>query len=292
MENVLFAYSWKQYFQRFGLNTFDDFYYHAGDSTVNKNTKRNVQKFTLGDTGDRKVLFIKRFHNSHLKDIFAAAYNFGWPTSQAHVEWENAQYLLWHGIDTYKPVCIGKRTRLDIEIASFLVTEQLDSVCLLEFVIESWYSLDRPAQDKIIVAIAEFVRRIHELDLHVPDLYLWHLFIRQDSLNGKIHFSIIDLHRMRQNRRSSRMKIKELGRLYWSMSADYFDDEHKNLLIRSYLDGTNYMEKADALRIIRRCSANLGKRRKLSNYYRHPKIGLSEAAVNLRLGEISAKDEC
>lgn len=86
---------------------------------------------------------------------------------------------------------------------------------------------------------------------------------------------------MKQNRRSLRIKIKELGKLYWSMSVDYFDEEHKNLLITSYLDHANYMEKADAFRIIRKCSAKLGRRQKISNYYRYPKIGLSEAAVTL-----------
>jgi len=270
-DKITFKDSWDQYFQVFGLSTFDDFYSFSGASTVNTNKRRNVQKFTLGEGGDQKVFFMKRFHNSHLKDIFAAAYNFARPISQARVELKNAEYLLRNGIDTYKPICIGERGHHNIETTSFLITEQLDSVCLLESVIESWHSLSRTEQDNIIVGVAEFVRKIHALDVSFPDMYLWHLFIRQENLGEKIHFSVIDLHRMTQNRRSLKRKIKELSRLYWSMSADYFDDAHKNLLITTYLGNTSAMNKETVLRIIRRYSATLEKRRILKNHYSYPK---------------------
>ena len=132
MEKIFFTDSWEQYFQRFGLTTFDDFYHHCGASTVGRNTRRSVEKFTLGDAANRKVFFMKKFHNPHLKDKFSAVYNFGWPASQARVEWNNARYLLNNGIGTYKPVCIGERSGMGIERDSFVVTEELESVCLVE----------------------------------------------------------------------------------------------------------------------------------------------------------------
>ena len=271
MENIFFAESWEEYFQRFGITTFDDFYHHCGASTVGRNTRRNVEKFTLGEAASQKVFFIKKFHNPQLKDKISAVYNFGWPASQARVEWDNAWYLLNNGIGTYKPVCIGERSGMGIERDSFVVTEELESVCLVDFVIEKWHLLERSRHEKIIVAAAELVREVHELGVSFPDLYLWHVFINPDRPDEKKQMSIIDLHRMRQKGLSRRKKIKELGRLYWSMSSEYFDQEQKELLIIAYINGGSF-DRMDSMKIIRRCSVTLDKRRTLSNYYRDSKV--------------------
>ena len=271
MENIFFAESWEEYFQRFGITTFDDFYHHCGASTVGRNTRRNVEKFTLGEAASQNFFFIKKFHNPQLKDKISAVYNFGWPASQARVEWDNAWYLLNNGIGTYKPVCIGERSGMGIESDSFVVTEELESVSLVEFVLENWHLLERSRHEKIIVA-AELVREVHELNVSFPDLYLWHVFINPDRPYEKKQLSIIDLHRMRQKGLSPRRRIKELGRLYWSMSSEYFDQEHKELLITAYIDGNSSFDRRDSMRIIRRCSVTLDKRRTLSNYYRDSKV--------------------
>ena len=269
-DRIVFRDSWEQYFQLSNLNTFDDFYDFSETSTVNKNKKRNVQEFSIGEGRDQKTFFMKRFHDSHFKDLFSAACDYGWPISISRVEFENAIYLLSNGIDTYKPACVGIRSRFGIETSSFLITEKLDSESMVEFITKSWNSLNRSEQDEIIVEIAEFVRRIHELDISFPDMYLWHIFIRPGDLDEKYQFSIIDLHRMTKNCRNSHKKIKNLSRLCWSMSSDYFDDEHKNLLLTAYLDNNKSIGKDSALRIIRKYSAILEKRRTLKNYYPCP----------------------
>ena len=278
MEKVFFSGSWKQYFQRLNLCTFDDFFTYSGGQAVNENNRRNVQKIILEDAGDPKAFFIKRFHNPQLKDVFSAAYRFGRFISQACVEWKNAHYLLENGIDTYKPVCAGQRTRMGIEAESFIVTEELASICLLDFVMEKWRSLDSSVREKIIMALAILVRRIHELNVSFPDLYLWHIFIHQKNPEADYKFSIIDLHRMTWNIRSSRRKFKDLGKIYWSMSPDYFDDEQKTLLINTYLNNKSDSDKASLINILRRCNAKLDRKRKLGNYYfKIPKAGISSA---------------
>ena len=277
MEKIVFTDLWERYFQRFGLSSFDDLYSLPETLLVNKNKKRNVLKFTLGEDGNRKTFFIKRFHDPYLKDMFAAACKFGFPTSQAHVEWKNAHHLLSNDIETYKPVCFGERTRMGIETKSFIVTEQLDSKCLLEFVIESWQLLGGTLQEKIIVAVAKLARRIHDLDISFPDLYLWHLFIRLDSLAADLQLSIIDLHRMSQGIRTSRRKIKELGRLHWSMSTDYFSDEHKSLFITAYRGNNLSLDTEALMKIVRKCSVDLDRKRPLSQYYRLDNANVCEA---------------
>jgi hypothetical protein len=267
MKGIVFANSWEEYFKRFDLISFDDFYYYSEASTIGKNKKRNVQMFTLGDADDRKVFFIKKFHNTRLKDIFSAWYSFGRPTTQARLEWNNARYLLENGLDTYKPVCVGRHTRTGVEKKSFLVTEKLKSVCLIDFVKEKWNTLDRSAQERIITDIAEYVLKIHRLGISFPDLYLWHIFIYPDSLREKTRFSIIDLHRMRIKRQNSAGKMKELGKLYWSMLQDYFDDEQKDLLLTTYMRDAGFSDRPALMKIIRKSSLALDARRKLKNYY-------------------------
>lgn len=268
MDNIDFSDSWEQYLSHFGLSTFEDFYHYDGDFIIGKNSRRSVHTFAFGEANERKVFFMKKFHKPHLKDTIKAMYNYGLLTSQARIEWENAQYLLKNGIDTYKPVCLGERTHIGIESESFFITEELTSTCLLDFVIEGWHSLGHPVQEKIIIGIGNLVRRIHELNVSFPDLYLWHIFIHRNSLAADCQFSIIDLHRMTQGVRSSRRKIKELGRLYWSMSTKYFSDKHKALLINTYIDGNSDLNEAALIKTIRKCSEDLKRKRTLKNYYR------------------------
>jgi len=257
MDTVVFADSWEPYFQRLGMRTFDDLYHQSGGLTAGKNARRDVQRFTLGDAEGRNVFFMKRFHHPRLKDVFATAFRFGRLTSQARVEWENARHLLRNGIDTYSPVCMGERCRMGGEIESFFMTQQLDSVCLVDFVLDRWGGLSRTEQEEVVVAVAKFVRRIHDLGVSIPDLYLWHLYIRPDNWAAEGCFSVIDLHRMTRKAPGARGRAKELGRLYWSMSTDYFENEHKALLVTAYMDGRSISDTATCIRAVKRHAAAL-----------------------------------
>lgn len=267
-DSIEFTESWKSYFDRFGLRVFEDFFDHRENETIGKNSKRSVHKFALGEGEDRKVFFMKKFHNPHLKDTIKAMCSYGWGASQARIEWGNAGYLLANGIDTYKPVCMGERGRWGIENKSFIVTQELTSTCLVDFVMEEWRGIGRAMQEKIVVAVAKHVRKIHDLNISFPDLYVWHIFVYRESLAAEIQFSIIDLHRMSRAVRSGGRKIKELGRLWWSMAGEYFDDELKGLLVDTYLEDRSDSEKAALMKVIRRCGAELDRKRTLKHYYR------------------------
>jgi len=202
MDQIIISSSWELYFQRFDLRSFDDFYSYSESRTIGKNSRRDVREIILEDAGERKVFFMKRFHEPHFKDVWSGLCRFGRFTSQARVEWENAEYLLKNRIDTYKPVCLGERLRMGVERESFIITEELQATCLLDFVKERWSALSRPARERIIVAVANFVRRIQELNVCFPYLYIQHFFIHAESGDGDCRFSIIDLHRMTRNSRA------------------------------------------------------------------------------------------
>jgi len=268
VERIIFAESWREFFGGVGLESFGDFYDYPGGTRIGKNERRNVYRLVFGEGPDAKVFYIKRFHNSHLKDMLSARCNFGRLTSQAGVEWSNANLLFENGIDTYKPVCMGERTICGLERKSFVITEQLKSTCLLDFVIKKWHALERPRQDRIIIAMAQLARKAHQANISLQDLYLWHIFIDEESLEDDCRLSVIDLHRMLRNIKDPNKKITDMGALYWSMSSDYFDAEHKDLLVATYSRDDC---KEDVLEKIRKRARVLDNRRILRNHYKKAK---------------------
>lgn len=272
METVVFADSWRPFFAEVGLESFNDFYDYAGGTKIGSNDKRNVYRLTLGKGPQSRMVYLKRFHHSHLKDVVTAWLNFGRLTSQALVEWDNADLLIKNGIDTYKPVCMGERKVWKFETKSFIVTEQLKTTCLIDFVKEKWRTLERSVQEKIIIAMAKLARRACESNISITDLFIWHLFIDEAALEDDCRLSIIDLHRMFRNVRSPGKKIKNLGTLYWSMSSEFFDDQHKDLLVTAYVDAGPAADKQNIMARVRKRAKTLDRRRILPNHYKKPKI--------------------
>jgi len=263
---IVFADSWQGFFAKFGLRSFDDFFDYSDGKIVDKNNKRNVSILTLGSGADLKTFFMKRFHHPHYKDMLSAWYNFGQPTSQAAVEWHNAHLLLSHGIGTYQPVCFGEQKRWGLEKNSFFLTEKLNSTEFVEFVSRRWRELERIQQKKIFSAIAKLTRRIHDLNIVLPDLCVWHIFICEDCLNGRYQLSIIDLHRMSRNIQNQNKRIKDLGSFFWSMSEKYFDDELKNLFLDAYMSDNWQGSKPAFVKKVHKRAAIIAKQRKPKCY--------------------------
>jgi len=233
VQRVVFANSWSTFFAEFQLESFDDFFEKLPARTIEVNKKRNVTTFSLGPNSHEKKFFMKRFSHPHLKDMLFSFRNIGRPCSQARYEWENTRLLLDNGIETYRPVCFGEKITFGIENSSFFVTEELQSQCLTDFVRENWPGFDRQKKEKIITGLAAFIRKIHALNISLPDLYVWHIYITQKA-SGQYDYAVIDLHRMSRNVASKRLKTKNLGRMLHSMLDNYFDEELKQLFVKSY----------------------------------------------------------
>ncbi len=233
MQQVVFANSWSDFFAEFDVASFNDFFERLATDARGGNSRRNVVRFCLGADSQKKAFFIKRFFRPHFKDIIFARRNIGEPCSQGRYEWENARFLLDNGIESYRPVCYGEQTTWGLETKSFVVTEELRSRCLSDFIRERWDALERSQQEKIVVGISAFVRKIHALNVSLPDLYVYHLYLTESDA-GEYDFAVIDLHRMSRNVTNRNQKLKNLGRLHHSMLDEYFDDELKQLLVKSY----------------------------------------------------------
>ena len=268
MDRILFAGSWESYFAQLGLKEFDDFYEYADTTTVNKHHRRNVQRLVFRRNTKRRAFFMKRFQNPHFKDMLAARRTCGSGATQAGVEWHNAQHLLANHIGTYEPVCMGERTHWGIERDSFFVTQEIEGICLRDFVIDNWRNLERHQQENILIAVGKLVRALHKLDIAFPDLQIWHLFLHGKSLSANCHLSIIDLHRMSAGVRSQRRKARDLSRLYWSMVPEYFDEDHKQLLLDTCLEEFSPSQREGLKSVVKRYEATLNRRKTAHRYYR------------------------
>lgn len=233
MQRIIFADSWSSFFAEFDVGTFDDFFQRLAAEPKGGNSRRNVASFSLGSDSQKKTFFIKRFFSPHFKDIVFTRRNMGESCSQGRYEWENARFLIDNGVESYIPVCYGEEKKWGIETRSFVVTQELQSPCLSDFIRERWSALDRSQQEKIVAGVGAFARRIHALNVSLPDLYIYHIYVTE-SPAGKFEFTVIDLHRMARNVTGRNRKLKNLGRLHHSMLDEYFDDELKQLLVTSY----------------------------------------------------------
>jgi len=264
VQRIVFADSWSDFFAGFDLKSFEDFFENLPAKTIGVNRKRNVSSFSLGPDSRKKQFFMKRFSHPHFKDMLFSWRNIGRPCSQGRYEWENASLLLDNGIETYHPVCFGEKMTYGIEDSSFFVTEELQSQCMTDFVRENWAGFRQQQKEKIITGLAAFIRKIHDSNICLPDLYIWHIYIAENA--GEYEYAVIDLHRMSRNVTNRRLKIKNLGRMHHSMLDRYFDEELKQLLVESYVADDQGSDVPKLLAQVKKYSDIISARRKKVQY--------------------------
>lgn len=262
MKQIEFADSALQiFFSEQGLACFDDFFDYSDGKQINKNTKRNVIVIRLKSKSEERVFYMKRFHDPHFKDMFFTFQNYGRICSQGQLEWNNARYLLNHGIETYHPVCFGQQTFLGFERRSFFVTEQLKGICLTDFLNTEWTTLPRPKQEDLIRRLAEFFCKIHASKISLPDLYVWHIFLTWDGREENVSFSIIDLHRMSIRVRGHQSAAKNLGAFLYSMPDERFDTQLREIFMEIYLQNSSNKNPQTFLNRLHQREIKLRKRR-------------------------------
>lgn len=269
MIKVEFAKDWAPVFEKAGLISFEDFFDYSAGQTINRNKKREVLAMTLNTIDGEKEFFMKRFFKPHFKDMLFTIRNFGSLCSQAACEWKNINILLRHGIATYHPVCYGQQMYFGLEKKSFIITEKIKGPPLTDFVAANWLQLAQPQKEKIITAIAKFIRKIHNAKINLPDLYLWHIFITKTPLPDEVSeddFAVIDLHRMRINVSNRNARIRDLGALNFSMSEKYFDDNLREFFLNAYTNTGAADERTALSRKIKNRSRVLAARRRRPDY--------------------------
>ena len=83
---------------------------------------------------------------------------------------------------------------------SLILCDELAGFVSLEDVVDGWDdSPPEPAsRRRLVMAVARFVRRLHEAGVVHRDLYLCHLLLRADAwAAGEVELAVLDLHRAR-----------------------------------------------------------------------------------------------
>ncbi len=246
MKTIEFDFKHETVFTQNGLNSFDDFIDCIKGQMINRNKKRSVTILHLASLDGPRIYFIKRFFSPHLKDMLFTVRNFGKLCSQAELELRNAHILLGNGIETYHPVCWGAQTCCGIKQRSFFITEKIKGMSLIEFLFDQWKNFDASKCETLVIAMAQFFRKLHQARVCLPDSYLWHLFLLEPiDMQKPCRLAIIDLHRMRINAAASGQAALNLGALLFSMPHEWFDDRLRELFLNVYVELTDGSPIAD-----------------------------------------------
>jgi len=220
----------------FGLSNFADFMNFQGGERVALQRGRTVTYFRLNDRG----FYLKRNH-FNAREFLKCLLHLRWPPRNALGEWENIQFVRNAGIVTVNPVAAGEKTFLGIELASFIVIEELYGARSLEKIIEedSAESLTgerRSWKQSLVRGVAQMARRLHSAGLCHQDFYLGHIF-----LDGAGTLYLIDLQRVRRFRKvPRRFIVKDLGQLNYSAGlTGKFSKTDRMRFLLHYLGGTS-----------------------------------------------------
>jgi tRNA A-37 threonylcarbamoyl transferase component Bud32 len=268
MKKLFFADSWQNILADNGFKTFDDIFHQDNKVEINRNNKRNVSIVYLKTESGDKKFFLKRFRHSHIKDAIFVFMNTGKIQSQAAYEWGNIKRLEENNIKAPPQICFGEQFRLGVERRSFIITKEIEDQCLTDFIAQNWAALPQSEKEKIVIAIGKEIRKIHDARFSLPDLYVWHIFIGKENNNGSSNyrFTFIDLNRMKRNFWNPGEKVENLGRLHHSMSAKYFDEPMRNLLIKSYASEKNDDQIKKLIARVEKYSKKFSARRRLKQY--------------------------
>ena len=264
MEKMVFETGWESFFAAHQLHSFDDFFNYGQGQTVNQNTKRNVIVLELDDNGRKRIFYMKRFVRPHFKDILSAFCHFGTLCSQAEVEWRNANTLLKHKIETYHPVCYGAQSSFGIEWQSFFITEQISGPCLLEYLTESWRSLDQAKRQDLVIRLGKFFQSIHTARIALPDSYIWHVYMVRpaNASSGAFELGMIDLHRMQIRTCGHRLAAKDLGGFLFSLPDGFMDASFRSLFMDTYLDDGRIRNQQAFRKKVKQWELKISSRRK------------------------------
>lgn len=145
------------------------------------------------------------------REIFKNLLTLRTPVTGARNEYEACRHLERHGIAAPRVAGFGERGWNPAQRCSFVVCDALDDHESLEDLTAGW---DRSPPDplekrRLLMAVARFVRRLHDAGVNHRDLYICHLLLdRRAYRDGTIALAVLDLHRAGVRRRVPRRWLR------------------------------------------------------------------------------------
>ena len=142
------------------------------------------------------------------------------PVLGAEDEYRACRHLAARNLAAPRVVAFATERGNPARRRSFVLCEELSGYDSLEAVAAGWAR--RPpsplARRRLILAVARFVRRLHEAGVAHRDLYICHLLLdRQRWAQGEAQLAVLDLHRARlQPKLSAYWRKRDLAALLFS----------------------------------------------------------------------------
>ncbi len=164
--------------------------------------------------------FIKQHFGVGWAEIFKNLLTLKSPILGAKTEKLAIQKLNEIGIATTPLVGFGEQGYNPARKQSFLITEDLGNIISLEDLCLAWKKQPPSAKlkRKMIVAVAQLARNLHQNGLNHRDFYLCHLCLDPQVLeSNQIKLYLIDLHRMLIHKTPNHHdNMKDIAALYFS----------------------------------------------------------------------------
>jgi heptose I phosphotransferase len=176
--------------------------------------------------------FAKLHYGVGWGEIFKNLLTLRLPIVSAKTEWDAIHRLDQIGIPTTPAVAYGCQGLSPAALRSFVITQDLGDIVSLETLCADWASAppDGRFKRRLIVAVAELARKLHDHGLNHRDFYLCHLCMdRQQVTKEALRLYLIDLHRV-----GIRSEIREVDRMK-DIAALYFSAMHCGLSRRDIL---------------------------------------------------------
>jgi tRNA A-37 threonylcarbamoyl transferase component Bud32 len=203
-----------------GLDDFDALMQVEGEKSLDKNKLAKWRKRIVLKCG-QKTLFLKRYDKPALKEQLRQRLQ-GY-ISTASAEWYWIQKLQQLNINAPVAVAFGKRTKGLIESQSLLITEHVPGESLRTYVKDPAFIEQMKGyhfKQKLIKAVADFVREFHAHGLYHRDLYLTHVFAKFANESGAElsvpEITVIDLQRIIKPWLTLRWRVKDIAGLQYS----------------------------------------------------------------------------
>ncbi|HSI37958.1 MAG TPA: lipopolysaccharide core heptose(I) kinase RfaP [Methylotenera sp.] len=189
----------------------------------------HLQGKAFRDVRGRKTIQVKLGNNSYFikqhfgvgwAEIFKNLLTLRMPILGAKTEKLAIQKLDEIGIATTPLVAFGEQGCNPAKLQSFLITKDLGDIVSLEELCATWKQ-DSPTlalKRRLIIAVAELARKLHQSGMNHRDFYLCHLCLDAAAFHkGHIHLYLIDLHRMRMHQQPDiQDNMKDMAALYFS----------------------------------------------------------------------------
>ena len=193
------------------------------DNVLNRSRTALMKSGTLnGDT-----IYLKHYNFKGIRD----AIKYPFRKSRAQKAFEAALMLKGMGVDTPDVLFACEKRRFGFLLESYIATQGIHAIDLVKYVHEN------PYDDRDIIMLAKYMRRIHEMGI-------MHVYLKGENLlTDKSNIFLIDLDRLRRQRFISHSQIaKNLSYINASL-AKIVPLKQRMLFFNEYIKGNTYLEK-------------------------------------------------